>query len=129
MIKPEHAADLISNQSKFKNSLLTKQKKMEFFKTEHFSTGRVFSLGDLIERESGFCKRELILKTDEYIPNLLSFEFHNGKMKFLDDLLVDQQVEVTFRIQGREWEGRVLNNLVGISLVKVSERALKSQEL
>ena len=83
----------------------------------------------MIERESGFCKRELILKTDEYIPNLLSFEFQNGKMKFLNDLLVDQQVEVTFRIQGREWEGRVLNNLVGISLVKVSERALKSQEL
>ena len=50
-------------------------------------------------------------------------------MKYLDDLLEKERVEVSFRIQGREWEGRVLNNLVGTRVVKISGQALDVPEL
>ena len=86
-------------------------------------------LGEVIERETGFSKRELIVITDDYRPNLICFEFHNGKMKYLDDLLEKERVEVSFRIQGREWEGRVLNNLVCTRVVKISGQALDVPEL
>lgn len=108
---------------------VTKQVSEEVLKTGLSLTGRVHSLSEVIERETGFSKRELIVITDDYRPNLICFEFHNGKMKYLDDLLEKERVEVSFRIQGREWEGRVLNNLVGTRVVKISGQALDVPEL
>ena len=108
---------------------VTKQVSEEVLRTGLSLTGRVHSLGEVIERDTGFAKRELILITDDYRPNLISFEFQNGKMKCLNDLMEKEKVEVSFRIQGREWEGRVLNNLVGTRVIKISGKALDTPEL
>jgi hypothetical protein len=107
---------------------VTRQTKQEVLKTGLSITGRVRSVGDVIERETGFSKRELVLLTDDYRPNLICFEFHNAKMKELDGLKENEKVEISFRIQGREWEGRVLNNLVGVCVGKTSDQALDFPE-
>ena len=38
-------------------------------------------------------------------------------------ILEKEKVEVSFR-SGKEWEGRVLNNLVGTRVIKISGKAL-----
>jgi hypothetical protein len=87
--------------------------------------GLVETVGELIERESGFRKKELVIKTHDYKAQLVRFEFLNYKLELLDGLLEGEKVEVTFRIEGGiSPSGQVLNNLIGTELVKLSEQAV-----
>ena len=87
--------------------------------------GLVEDIGELIERESGFRKKELVIKTHDYKAQLVRFEFLNHKLELLDGLLEGEKVEVTFRIEGGiSPNGQVLNNLIGTALVKLSEQAV-----
>ena len=88
--------------------------------------GRVHLVGDLVEHESGFSKRELIILTDDYRPSLIRFEFLNKAAASLDGLVEEEKVKVTFRIEGREWNGKVLNNLIGTQVDRISEQVIKS---
>ena len=88
--------------------------------------GRVQVVGDLVEHESGFSKRELVILTDDYRPSLIRFEFLNKAAASLDGLVEEEKVKVTFRIEGREWNGKVLNNLIGTQVDRISEQVIKT---
>ena len=88
--------------------------------------GRVQVVGDLVEHESGFSKRELVILTDDYRPSLIRFEFLNKAAASLDGLVEEERVKVTFRIEGREWNGKVLNNLIGTQVDRISEQVIKT---
>ena len=86
--------------------------------------GRVYLVGELIEHKSGFSKRELVILTGDYKPSLVRFEFLNKATVCLDGLIKEEKVKITFRIEGREWDGKVLNNLIGTKVEKISEQAI-----
>ena len=86
--------------------------------------GRVQVVGDLVKHKSGFSKRELVILTDDYKPSLVRFEFLNKATVCLDELIEEEKVKITFRIEGREWGGKVLNNLIGTKVEKISEQAI-----
>ncbi len=88
--------------------------------------GRVHVIGDLVEHESGFSKRDLVILTDDYRPSLIRFEFLNKAAASLDGLVEEERVKVTFRIEGREWNGKVLNNLIGTQVDRISEQVIKT---
>ena len=88
--------------------------------------GRVHVVGDLIEHESGFSKRELVILTRDYRPSLIRFEFLNKAAASLDRLVEEEKVKVMFRIEGREWNGKVLNNLIGTQVDRISEQVIES---
>lgn len=88
--------------------------------------GRVHVIGDLVEHESGFSKRDLVILTDDYRPSLIRFEFLNKAAASLDGLVEEEKVKVTFRIEGREWNGKVLNNLIGTQVDRISEQVIKT---
>ena len=88
--------------------------------------GRVQVVGDLVEHESGFSKRDLVILTDDYRPSLIRFEFLNKAAASLDGLVEEEKVKVMFRIEGREWNGKVLNNLIGTQVEKISEQVIKT---
>ena len=88
--------------------------------------GRVYLVGELIEHKSGFSKRELVILTDDYRPSLIRFEFLNKAAASLDGLVKEEKVKVTFRIEGREWNGKVLNNLIGTQVDRISEQVIKT---
>ena len=88
--------------------------------------GRVQVVGDLVKHKSGFSKRELVILTDDYRPSLVRFEFLNKETVCLDGLIEEEKVKITFRIEGREWDGKVLNNLIGTKVEKISEQAIDS---
>ena len=88
--------------------------------------GRVHVIGDLVEHESGFSKRDLVILTDDYRPSLIRFEFLNKAAASLNGLVEEERVKVTFRIEGREWNGKVLNNLIGTQVDRISEQVIKT---
>jgi len=88
--------------------------------------GRVHVVGELVEHESGFSKRELVILTDDYRTSLIRFEFLNKAAASLDGLVEEEKVKVTFRIEGREWNGKVLNNLIGTQVDRISEQVIKT---
>ena len=86
--------------------------------------GRVRVVGDLVKHKSGFSTRELVILTGDYKPSLVRFEFLNKATVCLDELIEEEKVKITFRIEGREWDGKVLNNLIGTQVEKISEQAI-----
>ena len=73
----------------------------------------------------GFSKRELILLTRELKPKLICFEFLNKQVELLDGLEEGEKIIVRFRIDGRAWSGKFLNNLIGCDLVRECEQEVK----
>ena len=113
----------LSKKPKANYNSLTKQIKQEVVNSTFKLPGLVEGVGELIERESGFRKKELVIKTLDYMPQLIRFEFLNHKLVLIDGLNKGEKVEVTFRVEGGiSQSGQVLNNLVGIALVKLSEK-------
>ena len=86
--------------------------------------GIVREVGELEEKDSGFIKQDLVLLTHDYKPQLVRFEFLCEKTSLLGGVAKGERVEVTFRIEGKEWKGKTLNNLIATSLEKISEKAL-----
>ena len=43
----------------------------------------------------------------------------------MDGLSEEEKVKVTFRVEGKEWQGKVLNNLIGTKVERLSEVALE----
>jgi hypothetical protein len=107
------------------HTAISKHMGRELVESTHSLYGQVHTIGDEIERECGFVKRELILRTNDYKPTLVCFEFLNKAGKALDGLSEEEKVKVTFRVEGKEWQGKVLNNLIGTKVERLSEVALE----
>ena len=90
--------------------------------------GRVYLVGELVEHDSGFSKKELVILTEDYKPARIKFEFTNKATGCLNGLVEGEKIKVTFRIEGREWSGRYLNNLIGTQIEKISEQAIDTVE-
>jgi hypothetical protein len=62
---------------------------------------------------SGFTKREFVVtdaSNDKY-PQDINMELVQDKVSLLDEVNVGDEVNVTFDIRGREYNGRYFNNL------------------
>ena len=113
----------LSKNPKSNQKSLTSQVKQEVIDSTFKLAGLVHLVGDLIERESGFRKKELVIITHDYIHQFVKFEFLNKDLELLDGLARNEKVEVTFRIEGRVGKSsQVLNNLIATKLEKLSEK-------
>lgn len=66
--------------------------------------GKVHVIGESITVSSSYEKRELVIKTDEQYPQLISIEFSQGKCNDkIDKLVIGQEVTIGINIGGREW--------------------------
>jgi len=74
---------------------------------------------------NGFRKREMVITTDEQYPQFINIEFVQDKTDLLDKFKVDDEVEVSINIRGREWvspqgETKYFNSLQGWRITKLS---------
>lgn len=82
-------------------------------------TGTIHKIGESITVSSTYEKRELIIKTDEQYPQLISIEFSQGKCNDkIDALKVGSTVTIGINIGGREWtnpqgETKYFNSIKG----------------
>jgi len=72
---------------------------------------------------SGFSKRELVVAVlDGNYTQDISLEFLKEKAELLDDLAIGDDVNVSFNIRGREYNGRYFNNLTAWKLEKLTSQ-------
>lgn len=81
--------------------------------------GKIISISELIEINSNFNKRELILLTeDDKYPQKLKFDFLNKSTAALNSLSADDNVEVHFNIRGSQYNDKYYTSLVGWKIQK-----------
>ena len=76
-------------------------------------TGSLHLLGDTQTFNSGFTKREFVVKVDDgKFDQFIKLELVKDRIKELDEAKVGDEITVHFNIRGREHDGRFFNNLV-----------------
>ena len=86
--------------------------------------GTIVKIGQTTQVSEKFSKRELIL-TDgaASYPQFPAFQFTQKNCELLEGFKVGDQVEVTFGIKGREYNGKYFTNLDGFRIKKLSGSA------
>ena len=108
---------------------LTSQIRLQVVDSGFTLPGTVLAVGETVEFESGFRKKELVLLSDDYRPQPVRFEFLNNSTDLLGGLAVGERVEVAFRIEGKKWGEQILNNLIGTALCKQNEVETKDKKI
>jgi len=67
-------------------------------------------------------KREFIIETDEQFPKKVCFTLFGDKVNLIDGLAAGQEVEVSFNLESREYNGRWFHNINAWKIDKVSEQ-------
>ena len=74
--------------------------------------------------QSGFQKREFLVKTDEQFPQIIKLELTKDKCSILDAFKKGQQVSVDFNLRGSEFNGKHYINLTAWRVSANSEDAI-----
>jgi hypothetical protein len=83
--------------------------------------GKVHKIGSS-ETFGNYEKREVVIKTDEQYPQIISIEFGQGKCnEYIDKLQIGQDVTIGINLRGREWtspqgETKYFNTIQGWSI-------------
>jgi hypothetical protein len=75
---------------------------------------------------NGFQKRELIIVTNEQYPQILLIEFVQDKCDLLNRFSIDDEVEISINLRGREWQNaagevRYFNTFQGWKIIYKNE--------
>ncbi|MDC0404382.1 DUF3127 domain-containing protein [Porticoccaceae bacterium] len=86
-------------------------------------SGKVKVIQDPQTFSSGFSKRELVVSVEDgnYTQDI-NFEFLKEKADLLNDLVVGEEVNVSFNIRGREYNGKYFNNLTAWRIEKIANQ-------
>ena len=76
--------------------------------------GTIIAIDDIITFDSGFTKREFVIKTtdDGDYPQDIKFELVKDKTSLIDKYNIGDRVKVFINIRGREWNEKYFVNLV-----------------
>lgn len=72
--------------------------------------GKVKKLSGVIENK-GYEKRLFAIETNENYPQMIKFEVGPKRLDQLNGIKVGDTIVVSFNIRGREYQGKVFNNL------------------
>ena len=78
--------------------------------------GVILEIGEIVKWDSGFKKRELIIKTEEEYPQDLKMDFIGDNCEKLDLFMVGEIVMIAFTIIGNSYQGKHYTNLRGIAI-------------
>jgi len=80
--------------------------------------GNIIAIDEIITFDSGFTKREFVIKTtdDGDYPQDIKFELVKDKTALIDKYSVGDKITVHFNVRGREWNEKYFVNLVAWKL-------------
>jgi hypothetical protein len=80
--------------------------------------GEIIAIDEIIEFDSGFTKREFVIKStdDGEYPQDIKFELVKDKTALVDKYKLGDKVTVHFNVRGREYNGKYYVNLVAWKL-------------
>lgn len=73
--------------------------------------GKIIKIDDVQTFNSGFTKREFVVKTDENYPQDIKFELVKDKTSLIEKFQLGDDVKVSFDVRGSEWNGKYFVNL------------------
>jgi single-strand DNA-binding protein len=85
--------------------------------------GVILEIGETVKWDSGFKKRELIVKTEDENPQDIKIEFIGESCDKLDLFINGELVMVAFTIIGNQYQGKYYTNLRGIA---IGERVIEN---
>ena len=69
-------------------------------------------------------KQEFIIETDEQFPKKICFTLFNDKTSLVDGLTTGEEVEVSFNVESREYNGKWFHNINAWKIEKPSSENL-----
>lgn len=66
-------------------------------------------------------KQEFVIQTDEQYPKKICFTLFNDKISLLEGFNANMEVEVSFSVESREYNGRWFHNVNAYRIDKASE--------
>lgn len=92
-------------------------------------TGVIKVKGETQTFGTDFTKRQLVVKTDEQYPQLISIDFVKDKCSLLDKYNLGDNVTVSINLGGREWtnpkgEVKYFNSVTGWRIENVSTSSI-----
>ena len=102
--------------------------------SELTKTGEIIAIDDIITFDSGFQKREFVIKTtdDGDYPQDIKFELVKDKCDYIDKFKKGNEITVHFNIRGNEYKSKYYVNLVawrleGVNAQSYSQTGLSKQ--
>ena len=74
-------------------------------------SGTVYAIEAPVQISEKLTKRNFVVTTGDKYPEIVAFEMLNDKCDLADGFTVGQQVEVSFNVRGREYNGKFYTNL------------------
>lgn len=96
--------------------------------------GKVKVVGTTLQISEKFSKREFVVTDDTNMyPQDIMFQLTQDKCNLIDSLVVGDEVEVSFNLNGREWvnpkgESKFFNTLDAWKIVKIGSNAVKNAQ-
>jgi hypothetical protein len=96
--------------------------------------GKVKVVGTTLQISEKFSKREFVVVDDTNMyPQDIMFQLTQDKCNLIDSLVIGDQVEVSFNLNGREWinpkgESKFFNTLDVWKISKVGSNAVKNSQ-
>lgn len=79
-------------------------KQMEF-------KGKIKSIGSVEQKTPKFTIRKFVVETEGKYPTIVEFQLINEKVSLIEPYVVGDDIEISFNIEGREYNGNVYNSL------------------
>lgn len=80
-------------------------------------TGILILVKEVQTFDSGFTKREFVIKTNEQYPQEVKFELFKDKTSLIDSSTIGDTITVAFNIRGNEYNG---NHYVSLQAWRIS---------
>lgn len=74
-------------------------------------SGTVYAIEAPVQISEKLTKRNFVVTTGDKYPETVAFELLNDKCDLADSFTVGQQVDVSFNVRGREYNGKFYTNL------------------
>ena len=65
--------------------------------------GKIAVINQTVQVSEKFAKRDFVIQTDETYPQFIQLQLSQEKCKLLDGIKLNDEVEVSYNIRGREW--------------------------
>jgi hypothetical protein len=84
--------------------------------------GTLHHIGETRQVSDTFSTRTFtICQQDDKYPQFISFELHKDRTDLIDSFKVGDDINVSFNLRGREWNGKFFNTIQAWRIQKVTE--------
>lgn len=74
-------------------------------------TGCIRKIFDIEQKMASFKVREFVIEVPDQYPQMVKFQCKNDRCDMLEQYAEGEEIEVSFNLSGREWQGKFFTTL------------------